>query len=195
MTDAGEKTRITVEDLMAFDEDRWIEIVDGEIVEQDQMAAGFLHSITIGNLYDVLKPYIKANKIGQVFGDGLTYVLEEQGGALNRTRIPDVSFIRKSSIPENLDLERPLPGAPTLAVEVTSPGQSVNDMYARVRDYLEFGSEEVWVVYVVGREIYQYRRDDPKNVRIYRNEEAIVSEKLSPGLEIPVSQLFITDEE
>ena len=195
MTDAGEKTRITVEDLMAFDEDRWIEIVDGEIVEQGQMTEGYLHIIIITNLYDVLKEYVKANKLGQVFGDGLSYVLEEREDSINRTRIPDVSFIRKSSIPEEFDWERPFPGAPTLAVEVTSPGQTVDDMSARVHDYLDFGAEEVWVITSIGREVYQHHRDDPKTIHIFHGEDEIVSEGLFPGLKIPVSRLFVTDED
>jgi Uma2 family endonuclease len=195
MVDANEKTRITVEDLMAFDEDRWIEIVDGEIVEQDQITAGYLHIIITENLYDVLKQYLKTNKLGRVHTDGLTYILEEREGVLNRTRIPDVSFIRKSSIPEEFNWERPFPGAPTLAVEVTSPGQSIDDMSARIRDYFEFGTEQVWVIHAIGREVYQYRHDNPDIVHIYHGEGEIIAEALFPGLKIPVSRLFVVDED
>jgi Uma2 family endonuclease len=175
---------------MSYEEDRWIEIVDGEIVEQDQMAAGFLHGIIIDNLFRILDPFVRENQLGRVQTDGITFVLEERDGALNKTRIPDFFFLRKGSIPENFEWERPFPGTPTLAVEVTSPGQSVEDMFTRVRDYLEFGTEEIWVIHTAGVEVYRYRRDDPGTVRILNSNDIIIAENLFPGLEIPVSRLF-----
>jgi Uma2 family endonuclease len=178
---------------MLFDEDRWIEIVDGEIVEQDRMAAGNLHLIIIDNLYDVLKPFVKANKLGMVHTDGFTFILEEREGMVNRTRVPDLCFVRKSSIPEDYDRVRPFPGAPTLAIEVTSPGQSIDSMSARVRDYLEFGSEEVWVIQAIAQEVHRYLKGDSNIVHVYHYNDIIIAEGLFPGLEIPVNQLFEPD--
>ena len=47
-----------------------------------------------------------------------------------------------------IDADRsPLEGAPALAVEVVSPGNSDQDMRKEVSQYLAAGSKAVWVVY------------------------------------------------
>jgi Uma2 family endonuclease len=57
-----------------------------------------------------------------------------------------------------------VPGAPVLAVEVVSPSNTAKDMQLKVKQYLEAGAFEVWLVYPDTRTVYVYTagRRDPK---------------------------------
>ena len=80
---------------------------------------------------------------------GLGVVTVETGFVLEREpdtmRGPDVSFVR-SDRSELLPREGFVPGAPNLAVEIVSPGNSMNHLFARAAEYISAGSELVWIV-------------------------------------------------
>lgn len=181
------QTRISRADLLQRGE-AWGEVVSGQWMEIDTMAAGLLHNIVIENLKDILKPYVRANGLGVVLGDGLTYILREDAFGIETTRLPDLSFLRRGRITPQADLTKPFSGAPDLAVEVTSPGQTVDTLQARIDDYLSSGSEQVWVIYVASRTVYQYT--GPRTVTIYRDDDTLTADTLFPGLKIPVAALF-----
>lgn len=69
MTD---RTISTIENLIELDEDAWIEVVNGELVETDMSAAGYMHTLVIENPYNMLRPFVYGNKLGRVHIDGLT---------------------------------------------------------------------------------------------------------------------------
>ena len=72
--------------------------------------------------------------------------------------VPDVSYLRKEDLRADRDINLPLPGVPTLAVEIFSPGDEADDLLSKVRTYLAAGTLEVWVIYPKPRELHQYRR-------------------------------------
>ena len=81
------------------------------------------------------------NKLGYVTG-GTDFLLGP-----DTVRRPDVAFIASAHL-EHLDLDRsPLEGSPALAVEVISPGNLGEDIFKKIHQYLDAGSELVWVVY------------------------------------------------
>ena len=183
---------ITLDDLMQLDEDKRIEIVDGEPVNTP-MTAGFAHVILIDNLYDILKPYVKANKLGRVQTDGLTFVLhqDEQAG-IRITRIPDLFFLRHGSIPASLDWAKPFNGAPDLAVEVASPGETQAKLLRKISDYLQYGTEQVWVLYYVQREIHIHTKDSPPYS--LQATDTLQAPSLFPDLTIAVDDIFHIDD-
>lgn len=182
---------ITVEDLMkiaAQHPDMHIEVVNGEITEK--MGAGALHYIVIVLLQRILDSFVVTNDLGFVFPDGLLYLLNKTTVGIKGARVADVSFIRKENFPQNFEIEKPIPGAPDLAVEVMSPDDSTEETLARVRDYLNAGTEQVWILYPRQKELHQHLRDMPKAVRIYRETDVFEPETLFPGLEINIADVF-----
>jgi Uma2 family endonuclease len=103
--------------------------------------------------------------------------------------VPDVSFIRLENIPLDWNIERPFPGAPTLAIEVMSPDDKAVDLQKRIHDYLSAGTEQIWVAYPDTREIHQYIRGE-EMIRIYQNDDVMDVESLFPGLTLVTSELF-----
>lgn len=191
MEQTNEITGITVDDLMQLDEDRWFEVVDGQLVETDMAAAGFLHIHVIINIYELLKPHVRKNRLGRVFPDGLTYNLYvDEQGKVYASRIPDVSFVRRENLPVNFDLKRPFPGAPDLAVEVVSPSESADTLRQKIRDYLRYGTEQVWVAYSGEKEVFVYQGKTARDVQIYGETDTFEAPTLFPGLQIKVAEIF-----
>jgi Uma2 family endonuclease len=189
MTDAPiQVEEITEEYLMTLDPDVQIEVIDGELVEM--VAVGMLHHFIAGNVHRILDPFVIANDLGAVFMDGLLYKLDVTLKGIRSAQIPDVSFVRKTSLPVGWDISRPFPGAPALAVEVMSPDDSAELLLKRVRKYLKFGSEQVWVLYPDSQELHQYCRDDPEKIRYYTGTAVVEADALFPGLKIVTEDLF-----
>lgn len=61
----------------------------------------------------------------------------------------------------------------------------------KVRDYLDKGSEQVWVLFSDYDEVYQYRRDDRKTIRVYSGDDVIDAEMLFSGLELRARDCFV----
>lgn len=168
-----------------------VEVVDGalRIEDSDMHPVGGTHVLVIGNIYDLIKPYVKQHQLGLFLTDGLAYLLNQSAEGLKGSRVPDLSFIRQESIARDWDIDRPYPGHPDLAIEVVSPSESADDILEKVDDFLEFGTAQVWVVYPGQRELHQYFADG--RVQRYRGNELVVADGLFPGLNLRVSDLFV----
>jgi Uma2 family endonuclease len=146
----------------------------------------------IDNLYELLKPYAKRKNLGFVHGDGLKYILNMDEFGIRTSRTPDLAFLRKGRILPEMDMDRPFHGAPDLAVEVTSPGQTTADMLAKAADFLLYGTEEVWIIYPTKRELHRYRGGE-EVPEVYTDAQTFQPEALFPGLSLKIADLFIVE--
>jgi Uma2 family endonuclease len=178
---------VTLDDLMALGEDARVEVIEGEVVEMSPV--GFAHVQIAGNVYRILYEFVTANNLGIVSTDGLLYLLDADAAQLRGAQVPDVSFLRQ--LPDDFDLDKPVPGAPDLAVEVVSPNDDAEILLTRIQKYLQFGTEQVWVLYPRLKELHLYRRDQMDTVKIYRAGDTLTAETLFPGLAISISGFFI----
>jgi Uma2 family endonuclease len=186
-------TSVSMADLQRLDaEDKWVEVDDGAIIEGEHDVT-FLHLIIIQNLFRLLHPFVHEHKLGNVFIDGARYILAGTPDDIERARKPDFSFLRAGRIPADFDWSGDFVGAPDLAVEVVSPGQTNTVLLPKIFRYLEAGSEEAWLIYPSRKTVYQYRRsaDEPK---IYANDDVIDTSALFPGLRLMVSDLFVVEQ-
>lgn len=186
---------------MTLAEDRRIEVIDGVVVEYthgeftEESASrmspvGGLHHFIAGNLYDRIKTHVTREQLGFVFMDGLLFLLAKDERGLVGARVPDVAYVAYGDVPEDWDIQRPFPGAPTLAVEVISPQETPEDILAKVRAFLDAGSSQVWVAYPGLRELHQYVQNQP-TIRTYQQaDEQIDVESLFPGMTLTVADIF-----
>jgi Uma2 family endonuclease len=182
-----EEKLFTESELMALGPDARVEIVQGEMIEMPPV--GMLHHLVAGNIYRALYSFVEHHESGYVFMDGLLCLLDIQGEGIRGAVVPDVCFIVRERISRGYDLSRPFPGAPDLAVEVMSPSDSVEAVLAKVRLYLEKGSQQVWVVYPQQREIHQYIQGEA-GVHTYSGTDVIDTSALFPGLALAAQDLF-----
>jgi Uma2 family endonuclease len=186
------RTIITLADLQRLDaDDKWVEVEDGAIIE-DEHDVTFLHLIIMQNLFLLLHPFVRTNKLGSVYMDGVRYILAGTPDDIERARKPDLSFLRAGRIPPDFDWSGDFVGAPDLAVEIISPGQTNTVLLPKISCYLEVGSDEAWLIYPHRKALYQYRRsaDEPS---IYTGDDVIHTTELFPGLRLVVSDLFATE--
>ena len=180
---------ITEEALMALGSDARVEVINGELIEMSPV--GGLHHYIARNIQRILDQYALTNDSGEVFFDGLIFLLRKEGPGLKGAQVPDVSYTRNEHIPPDWVIERPFPGAPDLAIEVMSPDDKAEIVLLKTRKYLEAGGEEVWVVYPESRELHEYRHGDAADtVRVYRLGDTVDVEALFPGLTLRMADIF-----
>jgi Uma2 family endonuclease len=103
-------------------------------------------------------------------------------------RIPDVSFIAQARLPDGSVPEGFIPGAPDLAVEIVSPGDRAEEVYGKVREYLDAGARLVWVVWPRHRAVTAYPPDGQS--RELREDDELDGGAVLPGFRVRVGDLF-----
>ena len=79
-------------------------------------------------------------------------------------------------------------GVPTLAVEILSPSDTIEEIHEKITVYQAAGVALVWVLHPYDRTVTVYRPDaepDLLNVR-----EELSGEPHLPGFRVPVARLF-----
>jgi Uma2 family endonuclease len=104
-------------------------------------------------------------------------------------RAPDISFVAK----ERLVGLKKLPkgfweGAPDLAVEVLSPTNTVEEIHAKIVEYLENGTKLIWVINPEEQYILVYRSPQPD--RLLKATDCLEGEDIVPGFSFPFPKLF-----
>lgn len=178
---------VTVDDLLRLGSDARVEVVRGELITMTP--TGGRHVLVVDNLYRLLYPTISQGKLGYLFTDNLLYVLSGDAQQVRVARSPDVSFIHRDDLVPRWDIDRPYPGAPTLAVEVMSPEDQFEDVVQKIGDYFEAGTREVWVAVPRPEVIYRYRVGDSQ-VQTYAAGDVLDAAPLLPGLRIPLAAAF-----
>src|SRR4051794_11150479 len=119
------QTRIyTADDLERLPDDGWrYELVRGEL--RKTPLAGYEHGRIGGTVTGGLGYYIVQHKLGVVYSAGTGFLLARNPDTV---RAPDMAFVTQERANAPTSKEGFWPGAPDLAVEVISPG----DSYAEV---------------------------------------------------------------
>jgi Uma2 family endonuclease len=175
---------LTPDDLLAMPEDgNRYELIRGELVstpmssyESSQVA------MVIGS---TLRAYAFPRKLGLVAGADGAFILDRNPYTV---RIPDVSFVRMDRLPPREQRRQYLELAPDLAVEVVSPSDSANAVHEKVREYLDYGVQVIWVVHPVQRTVTVYTAD--RNAKVLYEEDNLDGGELLPGFSLTVADIF-----
>ncbi len=172
-----QRTDVTVDELEKLSLPYPAELYDGKVVFK---MPNFAHAIIQNNVGGEIRNYLKTNPIGIVGGDANFRLWPERN---RESRAPDVSFILKDRVPENL--HRYLPIAPDLAVEILSPDDSFEHMMEKVDEYLSQGVKIVWIIITRTREVLVCTAQGKYSVR-----DTLTAPELLPGFELPVKDIF-----
>jgi Uma2 family endonuclease len=157
------------------------ELVQGEL--RMMSPSGNEHAWVIVNITAPLAMFVKKHSLGYVFAAEAGFIIARDPDTV---RAPDVAFLANDRIVGPLPKEF-FVGAPDLAVEVISPGDTASEVYEKTQAWLAAGCKEVWLV-------------DPQrktasictlsgNAVVMEPVERLTS-KLLPGFELPVADLF-----
>jgi Uma2 family endonuclease len=175
---------MTAEELWKLpDNGKRRELVKGELREMPP--AGSEHGAVAMNLTLPLAQYVKAHDLGIVFAAETGFFI---GRAPDTVRAPDAAFVARDRIPAAGVPKRYFPGAPDLAIEVLSPGDTVDEVEEKVNDWLAGGTRLVWVVNPRRRTVTIYRPGP--QISVLHESDAVSGEDVVPGFTCQVRDLF-----
>jgi Uma2 family endonuclease len=175
---------MTAEELLKMPKDGFrYELVKGELIRMSP--AGFDHGVVGMSIGMLLAHYVKANNLGVV-------CLAETGFKIasdpDTVLAPDVSFVRRERIPQSGRPTAFYPGAPDLAVEVVSPGDTKKEVAGKVEARLAAGSGAVWVINPKRRTVIVYR---PRGEALTLTEtDELDGQDVVPGFRCRVHEIF-----
>lgn len=183
MTTTSTTRAITAEELWAMPNNTRRELVRGEV--RTMAPAGFEHGSVIMNIGIPLGTHVKAHRLGVVVGAETGFVLARNPDIV---RGADVAFVQASRIPPSGLPIKFWEGAPDLAVEVVSPGDTVEEVEEKVDDYLDAGARMVLVANPK-RKTVTVHRPGAQPV-ILRQGDTIDGADVVPGFSLAVVDVF-----
>lgn len=176
---------VTADELSAMPDDGFrYELVRGEL--RQTPLAGAEHGMICVNVIVTLARHIKLHGLGQGFGTGTGFQIASDPDTV---RAPDVAFVRKERIPESGISETFWPGAPDLAVEVVSPGDTYSEVEEKVEEWLAAGARAVWVLNPKWRGVSVYR--SMTDVTRLSEDDELDGGEVVPGFRCKVSEIFV----
>ena len=175
--------RSTASELFGMPDDGFrYELVKGEL--RRMSPSGGEHGGVVYNLTGLLAPHTK--DIGQGFGAETGFKIASDPDTV---RAPDLAFVSRERIPEDGVPKKFWKGAPDLAVEVVSPGDTYGEVEEKVEQWLAAGARAVWVLNPKPRSVTVYRSMTDVT-RLLEGDELDGGEVV-PGFRCQVSEIFV----
>ena len=176
---------LTAEELLHLPGDGWrYALVEGEL--QRMTPAGFDHGAVVMNVAVPLAQHVRRCGLGVVCGAGTGFVLARRPDTVFA---PDVAFVRRERIPASGRPAAFWEGAPDLAVEVVSPGDTRPEVAAKVASWLAAGTRVVWVV-DPGRRSVAVHEPGATPWHFAADADIVDGAPLFPGFRLPVADVF-----
>lgn len=181
-------TPMTAEELLALPDDgmeRWL--IAGELRERPMTVRNRFHSrtmICVGTeleLWHRQQPLPRGQVLGGEAGVRLSHDPETMVGI-------DVVYVSAAVIVRQTEETTLIDGVPTLAVEILSPNDTVEDIKDKIALYRHSGVPLVWVLDPYDRTVTVYQ---PNSEPVAFNaEQELSGEPHLPGFRVPVARLF-----
>ena len=176
------KTLLTADELerMPADDSVRTELDEGELITMPP--AGESHGRYEGDIYFILRQYVKAHHLGRVYPGDTGFRMGD-----DTVRSPDVAFVRQQRLAA-IEGGGFAKGAPDLAVEIFSPSDSVPQLMRKVKQYFAAGCHTVWIVYPASQEVHVLEANGGD--RILHIGDTVESPELLPGFSVSVAEFF-----
>ena len=179
------KTLTTADELLHLPDDGYrYELVKGELLHMPP--AGGEHGATIMNIGAPLHLHVKKNALGIVFGAETGFKIASDPDTV---RAPDVAFIRRDRIAEGGVSKGYISGAPDLAVEVISPGDTYTEVEDKVNQWLDAGTRMVIVANPRNKTLKVHR--SRTDVIVLTESDELDCGDVVPGFTCKVFGLFV----
>lgn len=174
----------TDEAFMALPQDgHRYEIINGELIEMGN--SGALHGYVSSNLMILLGAYIRTHKLGVMFDSSTAFKMKN-----GNKRSLDISFFAKERLQGLTQLPTGfLEGAPDLAIEILSPGNTVEEMHNKLVEYFENGTRLAWIIHPIETYILVYHSAQ-EPTRLVKSADTLEGEDVIPGFTLPMVELF-----
>lgn len=167
--------------LVANEKSPLCELVDGVLVEK---AMGAFESIVTMLLVADLQAFLKQNPVGFLTGPDGPLRLTPR-----KVRLPDISLFRWERYPSRkIPRKAALVGAPDLAVEVLSPGNTDREIARKLEEYFSSGTTLAWIISPESRTASIY--STPTNFVVIDAEGWIEGGEVLPGFAVRLGELL-----
>jgi len=159
------------------------ELVRGELREMSP--AGNEHGYLAMKVGRLLGNHVEDNKLGRVYAAKTGFKIASDPDTV---RAPDAAFVSRERVEKVGRVAGFWPGAPDLAVEVVSPGDTHAEVVEKALSWLEAGCRMVLVAEPERKAVTVYRsRED---IRILTGDEAVDGADVVPGWRLTVAEIF-----
>jgi len=173
-------TAAEFERIAARDDYRY-ELVAGRVIRMS--LPGWQHGVIVGRLLGMLVTYLRGRNAGEAVGE-VGFTLRTNPDTV---RGPDIAFVRQERVPHGT-LRTFWPGAPDMAIEVRSPGDTLRETDVKIAEYLSVGVSAVVVVDPDASSVSVHRPGTPRSIS-GRGEELDLSDVI-PGFRCTVDDIF-----
>lgn len=172
----------TIEEFLAWEDDRWAEWVDGKVIRMAPVTFG--HQEILNFLLALLRLYTEEHGLGSLSTAPYAMYLPTR----QRVREPDLLFVSR----ERMDRlgDRFLDGAADVVVEVVSPDSRRRDRVEKVADYEAEGVREYWLIDPRRREVELRRLGQDGRYRLIEPEEGIFTSEAILGFRLRIDWLW-----
>ncbi|MFN2454521.1 MAG: Uma2 family endonuclease [Pyrinomonadaceae bacterium] len=164
--------------------DYFYELVAGEL--RTMSPTGGTHGIICARLAAVLYQHVEAHNLGVVLGAECGFKI---GSNPDTVIAPDVAFVRYEQMETVADIDKFLPLAPDLAVEVLSPSNTFSEIDEKIELFLAAGTRVVWIVNPRRRTITIHPQQNAP--RILTESDKLSDDEILPGFRYEIAKLFI----
>ncbi|HHP7243124.1 MAG TPA: Uma2 family endonuclease [Elainellaceae cyanobacterium] len=159
------------------------EIVNGELIDMGN--SGALHGNIAIILSSALFAIVNAHKLGALFDSSTAFKMKN-----GNKRSPDISFFAKDRLQGMTELPTGfLDGAADLAIEILSPGNTVEEIHDKLVEYFENGTRLAWIIHPNENYVLVYRCAQEPD-RLLKSVDSLDGEEVIPGFTLPVADLF-----
>lgn len=147
--------------------------------------AGFEHGMIAHKVSLLLGMHVLETKAGVMCTAETGFILSRNPDTV---RAPDAAFLLNERVKDLKSTKGFFDGAPDLAVEVISPSEAASDIEAKVIDYLDAGTQLVWLIYPQTQTITVHQA--PNAIRKLNVDDALTGAPLLPDFSIDVRDIF-----
>jgi Uma2 family endonuclease len=183
----AEIATMSLEEFLSLPEDGWDrEYIRGELRVKPMTYRNRQHSHATISVGTILKNWAMGSRgAWEIFGGEVGFILSREP----RTIVGiDIAIVSREFLALQTDDTTVLEGAPTVAIEILSPNDTVEDMHEKTELYLDHGVAAVWWLDPQDRTVRIYRPNNPP--MLLNESQELVGEPELPGLRVPVAKLF-----
>jgi Uma2 family endonuclease len=170
-----------------YDRFKLLEITGGDWVgfDEDEYMGGERHGWRESILIAFLTIWALENQTGRIYPGDTSFVLDGDMDDIKVRRKPDVGFVQTKRLQTT---EKYYIGAPDIAIEITSPTDSASGIQAKIDEFFQYGTQQVWQVYPDTEQIIVHLPDGTS--KKYGVDDTIDGGELLSGFELDASKVF-----
>ncbi len=175
---------LTADDLLRLHS----EGVKGELIMgvlHKKVSSGLEHGQIVLNLGSPLHQFVRAGRLGRVFGSDTGIQLEHDPDTV---REPDVAFISAERMPLDVRERRYAQVVPDLVVEIVSPNDRPVPVFDKAQMWLRHGVRLVWLTDPEARTITALPQSGP--TRTFTEADTLDGGDVLPGFTCAVRDIF-----